>query len=192
MKQQSAISSRLLATTASTSRNTTTRVRKPWSLLAIATVLILTTAASDTNAARFNDLGHRMMCTCNCKQVLLECNHGGRFSLTGSTCENFDHMRAELKAALEKGDKDDVILQSFVQKYGATVLLEPSTKGPSKLVWMVVFAVLIAIASMGIVFVRKRQSPPAAVTTTPLSELDPIEVDMLRRRVRAQTENDDW
>jgi cytochrome c-type biogenesis protein CcmH/NrfF len=27
-------------------------------------------------------------------------------------------MRRELRAALQKGDKDDVILHSFVQKYG--------------------------------------------------------------------------
>jgi len=29
------------------------------------------------NSARFNNLGHRLMCVCGCNYVLLECNHVG-------------------------------------------------------------------------------------------------------------------
>ena len=69
--------------------------------------------------ARFKDLGHRMMCTCGCGQILLECNHVG--------CTMSDRMRGELMAALDRGDNDDLTLQSFVQKYGPTVIAAPST-----------------------------------------------------------------
>ncbi len=47
------------------------------------------------DSARFKDLGHRMMCTCGCGQVLLECNHVG--------CQSSDKMRDQLQAALDKG-----------------------------------------------------------------------------------------
>src|SRR5713101_2959154 len=191
MKQQSALSSRLSATTANASRKATTRVRKLWSLLAISTVLMLSTAASDTRAARYNDLGHRMMCTCDsapaatgprwCQQVLLECNH--------VNCSTSDRMRGELRAALQKGDNDDVVLHSFVQRYGATVLATPSIRGINKLLWIVPFAVL-ATAFIVIAFARKWSRP--AIVTTPLAEPQGIDVDALRRHVREETENDNW
>lgn len=190
MKRQSAISSRLSATTANASRKPPTCVHKFWSLLAISTVLMLNTAADNRSDARYNDLGNRMMCTCDsapaamgpngCRQILLKCNH--------HNCSTADRMRGELRAALQKGDKDDVILHSFVQKYGAIVLVAPP--GINKLVWMVAFAALAAIASFVIAFVRKRQSRPAIVTT-PLADLQDIDVDALRRRAQEETENDD-
>ncbi len=39
-------------------------------------------------SARFNSLGHRLMCVCGCNQILLECNHVG--------CTYSDRMRGEL------------------------------------------------------------------------------------------------
>jgi cytochrome c-type biogenesis protein CcmH/NrfF len=190
MKQQSAISSRHSTTTANASRKATTPVRKLSSLLAISTVLMLSAAPGDTSAARYNDLGHRMMCTCNCQQVLLECNHGGRFSLTGSTCVTHDRMRGELRVALQNGDEDDMILRSFVQKYGATVLVSRSMKGLNKLGWIVAFAVLAATASIMFAFVRKWQSRTPIVTTQ-VADLQGIDVEALRR-LREKTENGDF
>src|SRR5262250_2063232 len=71
--------------------------------------------------ARFRDLGHHLMCVCSCGQVLLECNHVG--------CMYSDRMRSELTEAIARGDNDDLALQSFVQKYGTTVVAAPSTTG---------------------------------------------------------------
>ena len=83
--------------------------------------------------ARFNKLGHQMMCMCGCNQVLLECNHVG--------CAYSDRMRNELTAGLERGDSDSLILQSFVQKYGNTVLAAPTTSGFNIVAWIMPFAV---------------------------------------------------
>jgi Cytochrome C biogenesis protein len=195
MKQHFAISSRLSTATANATRNATTCVRKLLSFLAILvipTVLMPSTAAGNTSDARYNNLGHRMLCTCDsapatgmgqrgCHQVLLECDH--------VNCDVSDRMRHELTAALQKDDKDDMILHSFVEKYGTIVLVAPP--GMNKLVWMVAFAALAAVASIVVVvFVRKRQSRPGTVTG-PLADLQGIDVDALRRRVRDETENDD-
>ena len=73
--------------------------------------------ASD-EGARFNNLGHRLMCVCGCNQILLECNHVG--------CTYSDRMRGELMAGLDRGENDDLTLQDFVQKYGPTVLAAPT------------------------------------------------------------------
>ena len=63
-------------------------------LILTAAVFLFMGAGDDS--ARFKDLGHRMMCTCGCGQVLLECNHVG--------CQSSEKMRNELLAALDKGD----------------------------------------------------------------------------------------
>src|SRR5271169_1537772 len=93
-------------------RNSKLRIAQ---LLLIALLAIVFLGADSD--ARFNKLGHGLMCMCGCNQVLLECNHVG--------CTYSERMRGELVAALERGDNDSMALQSFVQKYGATVLAAP-------------------------------------------------------------------
>jgi len=190
MQQQSAIGSRHLCATPDASGDAT-YIRKLWLLLAVLTMLMLSMAASDTSEARYNKLGHRMICMCEsepvtfsnaglrgCKQILLECNH--------SNCDTSGPMRAELRAALLKGDSDDIILQWFVRKYGANVI-EQSSTAASKLIWTLAVAVLI---SMVVAFLRRWRSRPATVVTPP--ELHDVGMDVLRERVRRETEKDDW
>ncbi len=62
-----------------------------FALLPLLIVLgVFTMGAADT-AARYNDLGHKLMCTCGCNEILLECNHIG--------CQVSAKMTAELRAA---------------------------------------------------------------------------------------------
>src|SRR5208337_35261 len=82
--------------------------------LAIAVCFSL--GATDASS-RFNDLGHRLMCTCGCAQLLGECNHVG--------CPNSAGELTELRAGINAGQSDQEILDSFVAKYGAVVLAAP-------------------------------------------------------------------
>ncbi len=190
MQQRLAINPRRLCITPEASRDAT-YVRKLWSLLTVLTMLMLSMAATDTSDARYNKLGHRMICMCEsepvafsnaglrgCRQVLLECNH--------PNCDTSGPMRGQLTAALQKGYSDDVILQSFVQKYGANVVDQSSTAA-NKLIWTLAFAVLISVA---FVFLRKRKSRLAAAAIPP--ELHDVGIDSFRERVRRETERDDW
>ena len=68
--------------------------------LLFACVLVFLGAGDEST--RFNDLGHRMMCMCGCNQILLECNHVG--------CTYSDRMRAELMAAVDRGDSIGQVL----------------------------------------------------------------------------------
>ena len=106
----------------------------------LAAAVFLFLGAGNTDA-RFKDLGHRMMCTCGCGQVLLECNHVG--------CQSSDKMRNELQAALDRGDNDDLILQGFVQAYGPTVIAAPTATGFNRVAWIMPFVAL----ALGITFV---------------------------------------
>ncbi len=110
-------------------------------------VILLALPLTGARADRFNALGHRMMCSCGCGQVLLECNHVG--------CPRSDGMRNELAAGIQRGDSDDLVLQSFVQKYGATILAAPTTTGFNRVAWVMPFLALAAGLSAAIFFIRR-------------------------------------
>src|SRR5450631_3411479 len=111
---------------------------RPIQLLGIA-LLAIAFMGADVDA-RFNKLGHQLMCMCGCNQVLLECNHVG--------CAYSERMRGELTASIERGDNDSLALQGFVQKYGNTVLSAPTTTGFNRVAWIMPFAVFgLAIVS---------------------------------------------
>src|SRR5437879_357410 len=120
-------------------------------------VLPLTGAGAD----RFNALGHRMMCSCGCGQVLLECNHVG--------CPRSDGMRNELAAGIERGDSDDLVLQAFVQKYGATILAAPTTTGFNRVAWVMPFFALAFGLLVAIFFIRRWGKMRAATTSRPIA-----------------------
>lgn len=148
-------------------------------LFGLVLAIVLFMGAGD-EAARFNDIGHRLMCRCGCAQVLLECNHVG--------CTYSDKMRGELMAGLQKGDNDDLILQSFVQQYGDVVLAAPTTTGFNRVAWIMPFAAL-GLGLLTVIFVvrawRGRLQPaPAGAAGT----LTPEAVDAYRKRAREETE----
>jgi cytochrome c-type biogenesis protein CcmH len=146
-------------------------------LLLVALLAILFLGA-DTDA-RFNKLGHQLMCMCGCNQILLECNHVG--------CTYSDRMRNELSAGLERGDSDSLVLQSFVQKYGNTVLAAPTTTGFNRVAWIMPFAVFAAALALTIWLVRLWQSR-ALAQPVPRPNLNNAELDELRKKARQETE----
>ncbi len=145
--------------------------------LLVGAVVCFSIGATDP-IERFNTLGHKMMCTCGCGQVLLECNHVG--------CTVSGTMRDELTNGIAGGTNDSLILQSFVQRYGATVLAAPTTEGFDLVAWIMPFAVA-ALALIGtILLVRnwaKHQPKLAAANLAPASP----EEEALRERIRRET-----
>jgi len=133
----------------------TFRPKRAAQLLLLVIAVFAFMGVSDEDA-RFRELGHRMMCVCSCSQVLLECNHVG--------CMYSERMRGELAAAIDRGDNDDLTLQSFIQKYGTTVIAAPSTKGFGRVAWVMPFIVLIVGLTMVVYVVRAwRQRPTPAL-----------------------------
>ncbi len=163
------------------------RPNRPNSVRRCLHALILTAAVflfmgAGDNSARYKDLGHRMMCTCGCSQVLLECNHVG--------CTVSSKMEDQLQAALDKdkGNSDDLVLQAFVQEYGPTVIAAPTATGFNRVAWIMPFAVLALGIAFVIYVVRswKNRSAPAladGITIPPSSDLEEF-----RRKARRETD----
>lgn len=154
-------------------------------------VFILLGAGDDK---RFDKLGHHLMCICGCNQVLLECNHVG--------CRDSDRMRNELTAALSVGGNqgdgpgsggsnrpsDDTVLQSFVQKYGMTVLAAPGTSGFSYVAWLVPFVALGLGLALLVVIVRVWKSRPVPALADGIAPIHGEDLDRFRQQAQKETE----
>ena len=146
--------------------------------LALAVAVCFTLGATDASS-RFNDLGHRLMCTCGCSQLLGECNHVG--------CPESGRMRDELSAAIGGGSTPDKeILANFATKYGATVLAAPTMHGFDLVAWIAPFAVFAAAMLGTILLVRHWSLGKTQFATGPSSP----EIDALRDKIRRETGSD--
>lgn len=143
-------------------------------LLAIAVCFSL---GASNATQRFNNLGHRLMCTCGCNELLGECNHVG---CTSSTQEN-----AELRADIASGMSDKEILAAFSQKYGVTVLAAPPTHGFNLVAWIAPFAVFAAALLGTILLVRQWSISKTRLAPQPA---DP-HMDELREKIRRETDS---
>jgi cytochrome c-type biogenesis protein CcmH/NrfF len=146
--------------------------------LSLLVLALLTFMGAGDDSGRFNDLGHKLMCACGCGQILLECNHVG--------CTYSDRMRGELAAAIDRGDNDDLSLQSFVQKYGPTVLAAPPTTGFNRVAWVMPFAALVFGILLTVYIVRAWKSRPAAAPSGVAPVTGP-ELDVFRQQARRDT-----
>src|SRR5208337_4348527 len=154
-------------------------VRRILHAFILTAAVFLFMGASD-NSARFKDLGHRMMCTCGCGQVLLECNHVG--------CQSSDKMRDQLQAALDKGNNDDLILQGFVQVYGPTVIAAPTASGFNRVAWIMPFLALALGITFVIYVVRSWKNRPAPALADGITIPQGSELDEFREKARKETD----
>ena len=148
---------------------------------ALALAVCFSLGATDAGS-RFNDLGHRLMCTCGCAQLLGECNHVG--------CPESGRERDELKALIADGKSDKEIMTWFSAKYGATMLAAPTTQGFDLVAWIAPFAVFGA-ALLGTILLVRRWSVgrTQAAAGADVGSLDPAE-QARREKIRRETGSD--
>src|SRR6185437_2348608 len=119
-------------------------------------------ALDPLSCAGAKELGNRVMCMCGgCNDTAAKYNHiGGSFS---GHCETAQAELKQLNDRVGQGKSDDLVLQSFVQEYGPTVLISPPATGFDLWAWLMpVIAPLIGIALMWMVVARWRRKLAAA------------------------------
>lgn len=152
-----------------------------------ALLCVITVAMLGAGESRFDRLGHELMCSCSCGQILLECNHVG--------CPDSARMIDELRAQLATGKSDKEILNWFVTKYGATVLAAPIRGGFDDAAWIVPIAVFL-LATAGtfvVVWLWKRRALAMAGAAgfggnLPAAGQSDLQDAALRERIRRETE----
>ena len=147
---------------------------------ALAAAICFSLGASSPTS-RVNTLSHSLMCQCGCAQLLGECDHVG--------CPDRDKELSELTTDLAAGMTDQEIFDSFVAKYGATVLAAPTTKGFDLVAWIAPFAVFAAALLLTILLIRRwgglgsRKPVPATLVA---ESSDPEDRERLQR-IRRET-----
>jgi hypothetical protein len=136
-------------------------------------------------SGRAKALGTKIMCMCGgCSDAAGKCTHmGGAFA---GPCETAQKELKEVDERVASGSSDDLVLQSFVQEYGPTVLISPPAKGFDLWAWLMPIVMLLAgalLASYVVLQWRRRTE------VAPTARVSP---DLLARaRHQMGSENDD-
>jgi cytochrome c-type biogenesis protein CcmH/NrfF len=151
---------------------------KRWVQASLVCLLAVVMLGADASS-RFNKMGHEMICTCGCGQILLECNHVG--------CPVSPVMINELHAQMDGGGSDTLILNWFAAKYGATVLAAPIRGGFDNVAWIAPMAAFL-LATVGLGFLIRMWTGRSG-RRVPVSAARPNMDDAaLRERIRRETE----
>ena len=149
-------------------------------LLAAAGVLFVGDVAQAQQTDRAKQIGKRLLCMCNCNQILTACNHVG--------CQVSASMLRKLDQLVERGnDSDDLIIQAFVQEFGAKAYAEPPSRGINRIAWFLPTIALFAGLVIVLLVISRWRRRPAA---TPDAPKIPAEV-LARGRERADLETNE-
>lgn len=148
--------------------------------MAAAGVLLVGGVAQAQQTDRAKQIGKRLLCMCNCNQILTACNHVG--------CQVSASMLKKLDQLVERGgDSDDLIIQAFVQEFGTQVYAEPPSKGFNRIAWFLpTIALSVGLAIVILVILRWRRRPAAAPTAPKISA-----ETLARARERADLETNE-
>lgn len=158
-------------------------------LLCAAVTLVM---GADTQNARYERLGSKIMCTCGCAEMLLKCNHVG--------CPNSDRMIGQLHALTGTGggpgsaqfagiqpqSDDEAVLNWFRRNWGVTAVVEPGTHGLELWAWVLPPVALGMGMLLVLLTVRRWRLRPAQASPAE-APLDP-HLEALRDRARRETE----
>ena len=154
--------------------------RRPFQAVLVCLLAIVMLGASDPEA-RFNSIGHKMVCACSCGQILLECNHVG--------CPDSARMITELRQNIATDLPDSGIFNWFVNKYGAVILAAPIRGGFDTVAWIAPIAVFL-FGTLGTAILIRRWTArhhSSLVTASPAAPLTPEHLAM-RDRIRREIE----
>ena len=155
------------------------RALKRWMHGAMVCLLAVVMLGANDPEARYNRVGHELMCVCGCQQVLLECNHVG--------CQDSARMINELRTQLDGGGSDVLVLNWFAAKYGATVLAAPIRGGFDRVAWIAPLAVFF-LATIGTGILIRVWKLRSVKSIAGVGAVHDAGLDAVRDRIRKETE----
>ena len=169
------------------------RRNMPKLLLQVAALVFagITMLGASDPSTRFDHLGHQLMCTCGCGEILLECNHVG-CPVSGPMITELHNLLGSPSGTGSAGGgmANARVLNWFANKYGPTVLAAPIRGGFDLVAWIMPFAVLaIGIAAV-FYFLRlwKQRHAHAILTEAPtMAPFGTLAGSNMRDRIRRDT-----
>jgi cytochrome c-type biogenesis protein CcmH/NrfF len=146
---------------------------------AVLVVAAFTMLGAGSPATNFDRIGHKLMCSCGCAEILLECNHVG--------CPDSPALIAALHKQVDAGNTEAGILSYFATTYGPVILAAPLRGGFDNVAWIMPFAVL-GLGIVAVLLVLRVWKRRALRLTPAASALPPTPAeDALRDRIRKET-----
>ena len=136
-----------------------TRRLLPWMALAVVVVATLAVAggagrSERSPAARARHLASQLRCPV-CEGL----------TVADSPSPTARAIHDDIRRRVEAGESDEEIRRAFVERYGETILLRPTSTGIAALVWALPVVVLVlGAAGLGFAFWRWRRQPRLAAT----------------------------
>ena len=90
-------------------------------------------------------------------------------SVADSATASARATRADIRARIRRGEDDEEIRRVYVDRYGETILLKPSSDGIGVLVWALPIAALV-LGAGGLVFALRRWQREPRLTATAADE----------------------
>jgi cytochrome c-type biogenesis protein CcmH len=130
---------------------------------------------SADNDPLVREVAGQLACYCGCStQSIADC-----------TCGVASKSRGEILASLEEGASAQQVLDSWVERFGARILLEPPRRGFNLLGWFLPGVVLLA-AGLVLVLVMRRWRGRAVEASAPATGTspDPRYMEQLERELQ--------
>lgn len=83
-------------------------------------------------------------------------------------------LRLLVRERLLAGDSNDQVVRYITDRYGEYVLLKPRSDGANRLLWLAGPLLLLAGAGIGIAAIRRKPTPPQALSEDEQAALDRI------------------
>jgi len=154
--------------------------------LALAPVAVVSVRAELDHA---HELGKQVKCSCGgCEQSAGTCYHvGGAFS---GPCDLAKTMIQKIQGHLDKGLRDEQVIQAMIKEYGTAAYMEPPKTGFGLVAWLAPGVYLLAGAGL-VTFVisrwRKRGAAAEAIAAKSKT-ITPAMLERARAMARKATE----
>jgi cytochrome c-type biogenesis protein CcmH len=130
-----------------------------WAGLALVAVVILAVAlwprgGTPSVAAHTRSLASELRCV-DCEGL----------SVAESSTASARQQRRDIEARIRRGQSDDEIRQVYVDRFGESILLKPSSNGIGVIVWALPVVVLVVGAGGLVLALRRWQRQPRLVAT---------------------------
>jgi cytochrome c-type biogenesis protein CcmH len=155
-------------------------------MLRIASVLwflvVFCSSSLEASAQTTQEVEEALTCQCSCGLTVHSCNH--------LQCSFSVPAKQTIAEQLGQGTTKEVILQSFVTKYGEKVLSSPTTVGFNLAAWITPFLALI-LGGIAVSFVSLRWSRQRSQQVTAEKPETGPQTDQYRDRLKKELDTFD-
>lgn len=112
-------------------------------------LFLLSTMVWGADKPKMEDIAGKLACYCG------TCPH---LVVSACGCSTADQIKTEIQQMIDQGQSQDQIIQSYVAKYGQTVLAAPTKSGFNLTAWAIPFVAFFLGAAVLFTYLKKQRT----------------------------------